>query len=149
MILDRLENSGTYNFAGDRFGKGFNFLKETDLDKIDDGRYEIDGNDVYAIVSNYMTKDSAKGHPEAHRKYADIQYIVSGSENIGYSVYSGQSVFKEYDTEKDFLLYDDVSFYIQLKAGMFAVFYPDDLHMPGIKIGEPGSVKKIVVKVRI
>ncbi|NOS84135.1 MAG: YhcH/YjgK/YiaL family protein, partial [Ignavibacteria bacterium] len=68
---------------------------------------------------------------------------------IGYSFFSGQSVFKEYDTEKDYLLYNYVSGSIILDEGMFAVFFPDDIHQPGLMIDEPMKVKKAVVKVRL
>ena len=148
MILDKLENSNKYNFQNNRFVKAFKFLTDTDLLDIDEGRYEIDGDDVYAIVSNYLTKESAGNHPEVHRKYADIQYIVKGEENIGYSIYTSQAVYKEYNTEKDCLLYDDVSCFFLLKQGILR-YYPDDLHMPGIMNIEPRQVKKVVIKVRI
>jgi len=149
MILDKLDNSEKYYSLNENFKKAINFLKNTDLASASEGRYDIDGDNVYALINNYITKNPRDCRPEAHRKYADVQYIVSGSELIGYSVYSGQKIFKEYDDEKDFMLYEDVSFYTKLDAGMFAVFFPDDLHMPGIMDGEPKPVKKIVVKVRI
>lgn len=149
MILDKLENSAKYNYTNGNFSKAFSFLLNTDLINIDDGRYEIDGDNVYAIISSYDTKSPEGAHPEAHRVYADIQYMVSGTEQIGYSVYNGQKVFKEYNAEKDFLLYENVSFFIKMETGMFAVFYPDDLHMPGIMINNPAPVKKAVIKVKL
>jgi YhcH/YjgK/YiaL family protein len=149
MIIDKLQNAEKYYSLGENLTKAFKFLKETDLSIAKEGRFDIEGDNVYALINNYNTKDPKDCHPEAHRKYADVQYIVSGAELIGCSLFSGQKVFKDYDEEKDYLLYDDISFFLKLNEGMFAVFFPDDLHMPGIMINEPKPVKKVVVKVRI
>ncbi|NOS83907.1 MAG: YhcH/YjgK/YiaL family protein [Ignavibacteria bacterium] len=131
MILDKIENYAKYFPAPNRFAKAFRFLLESDLKNIAEGKHEIVGEDVYIIISSYETKKSDESNPEAHRVYADIQYIITGSEKIGYSFFSGQGVFKEYDTEKDYLLYNYVSGSIILDEGMFAVFFPDDIHQPG------------------
>ena len=149
MILDKLENAAKYFSLSNGIKQALNFLQKTDLINAAEGRHEIDGDNVYALINNYNTKDPAEAHPEAHRKYIDVQYVVSGSELIGYSVFNGQRIFKEYDAEKDFMLYDDISFFMKLNPGMFAIFYPDDLHMPGIMIDEPKPVKKVVIKVKL
>jgi YhcH/YjgK/YiaL family protein len=64
-------------------------------------------------------------------------------------LYTGQKIFKEYDEEKDYMLYEEVSFFLKLNAGMLAIFFPHDIHMPGIMDKEPEPVKKVVIKVRI
>ncbi len=149
MIFDKLENLPKYELLDGKFVKAFDFIKETDLENTEAGTYKIDGDDVYAIISNYQTKDASSAHPEAHRKYADVQYMINGSELIGYSFRRKQKLIKEYDEEKDFMLYDKVDTFVKLEEGMFAVFYPDDLHMPGIMEGEPKAVKKLVIKVKL
>ncbi len=149
MILDKLENCSKYFSLGKRFETGFKYLLETDLTKITDGKYDIEGDDVFVLVSSYETKRPTEKLPEAHRKYADIQFIVSGNENIGYAHLENQNIKIEYNEEKDIIFYDEVSFYIKLPKGKFAVFLPDDIHMPGILDGEVMQVKKAVVKVRL
>ena len=149
MILDKLKNYNKY-FAGDSpFVKGFKFILNIDPANLADGKHEIDGENVFALVSSYTTKDASEKQPEAHRKYADIQYVIIGTESIGYAHLEGQKVTKEYDEENDIIFYDEVSFYFRLPTGSFAVFLPDDIHMPGIVDGEACNVKKVVVKVRI
>ena len=37
---------------------------------------------------------------------------------------------------------------IILKPGMFAVFMPGEPHKPGCVVGEPGEIKKVVVKIK-
>lgn len=114
------------------------------------GRVElVEG--IYALVQDYTAKDITQGKLEAHRNYVDIQYIVSGSEHIGYCARTNPAVKTEYNPDKDveFYVSDDeqggtVMSMLSMRAGDFAVFYPDDLHMPGIG---KDNVNKIVVKI--
>ncbi len=149
MIVDRIENISRFEFLGDRFAAGFRFLKENNPGELKEGKHEILGDDVYVIISTYKTKEPEERSPEAHRLYADIQYMISGTEKIGYDIFNGQQVIKDYDPEKDFLLYDSVQSSVTLREGMFAVFFPYDLHQPGLTIDRPAEVKKAVVKVRL
>lgn len=149
MIIDKLENQKIYFQSSGRFEKGFSFLCNTDLVNLTEGRHDIEGDDLFALVSTYNTKLPEEKDPESHKIYADIQYIVSGEEKIGYALYENQPVFKEYIEEKDIMFYKDYSGFINLYSGMFAVFYPQDIHMPGIMISEPVEVKKIIIKVRL
>ncbi|MBN8585344.1 MAG: YhcH/YjgK/YiaL family protein [Ignavibacteria bacterium] len=149
MVLDKLENAARYFSLGKGFAKGFKYLIENDLTSHEDGRYDVDGDNVFVLLSSYKTKSPTEKMPEAHRKYADIQYLIYGKENIGYAHLNGQKIIKPYSEEKDIIFYDEVSFYFTLAAGSFAVFFPGDLHMPGIISGEPEEVKKVVVKVKL
>lgn len=149
MILDKLENCSKYFSLGKGFETGFRFLLEKDLLSLAEGRYDIDGEDIFLLISNYDTKDPEEKKPEAHRRYADIQYMVSGKEQIGYAHLEDQKITAEYDTRKDIIFYDEVSFYFKLPKGKFAIFLPDDIHMPGIIDGEIMQVKKAVVKVKL
>ncbi|WP_369461599.1 YhcH/YjgK/YiaL family protein [Thermoclostridium stercorarium] len=65
-----------------RFQKAFRFIREFHQNEKEDGRYEIDGNDVYALVQSYTTLPSDQCKWESHDKYIDIQYIVRGKEII-------------------------------------------------------------------
>lgn len=149
MIIDKIKNWRIYFDRNSRFANGFEFLETTDLLYLPEGRHDIDGDNLFALVSNYTTKPPEEKDPESHRVYADIQYIVSGEEKIGYAVLDNQPVCKEYIEEKDIMFYKDYSCFINLFCGMFAVFFPQDIHMPGITINEPVEVKKIVIKVRL
>ena len=85
------------------------------------------------MVHEYNTKDKKKAKLEAHRKYIDIQYIHSGVELIGVAAFKDQIPITD-DTEKDLAFYEGDASFIKLETGMFAIFFPDDLHMPGIKL---------------
>lgn len=148
MIVDKIENSELYESLHPRFAKAFAFISKTDFSKLDDGKYEIENDNIFAIVQEYNTKDKKEAKLEAHRKYIDIQYIHSGIELIGVAAFKDQIPTTD-DTEKDLAFYEGDASFIKLEAGMFAIFFPDDLHMPGIKLTQSAKVKKVVVKVRM
>lgn len=148
MIFDSINNANLYSLPGGRLSRALKFLKETDFTKLPEGRHEIDGNDIYAIVSDYDTKDADGVYPEAHRIYTDIQYVVTGCELIGFASFNNPEIQKEYDEEKDFALYNAPVSYFKLEAGMFMVLFPGELHKPGIKDGKTERVMKVVIKIR-
>ena len=86
---------------------------------------------------------------EGHLEYIDIQYIVKGSEIIGWAKKDGQKESIPYSNERDIAFYEGDYEPIKLDAGQFVIFYPEDLHLPCLKNGKPSVVKKVVVKVRI
>ena len=149
MILDKLENAELYSRISENLKKGFDFLKNTNLSALEVGKYEIDGKNVFALVSEYDSKVHQDCRLEAHRVYADIQYIVSGREAIGFASLNGQTVTSEYLPEKDIVFFSGETTQLIVEAGMFAVFYPQDVHRPCMQIDGPEKVKKVVVKVKI
>ena len=80
MIKDKLLNSSAYYNLSERIKIGLFWLENTDLKNIADGKYLIDGDNVYASVQTYDTKDDVKY--ESHRRYIDIQYMIDGEEKI-------------------------------------------------------------------
>lgn len=149
MILDKLENAEIYKCISENLKKGFEFLTNTDLQNIEIGRYEIEGKDVFALVSEYDSKKPDDCRLEAHQNYADIQYIVSGKEAIGFVTLKNQEVTSPYNAEKDIIFFSGETSALILEAGMFAVFFLQDAHRPCMQIDGPEKVKKVVVKVRI
>lgn len=149
MIIDKLSNSKQYYNLGLRIEKGFKYLQNTDLEKLKLGRYDIDGNNIFAVVSQYETKEPDKSLLEAHKKYIDIQYIVSGEEKMGYCPTNGLETAVEYDENKDIIFFNGQSDLITVGKGMFALFLPEDAHMPNIKALNKVIVKKVLIKVLV
>lgn len=148
MIIDKIENSDLY-FSGGKFGEAFDFIRNTDLYSLACGSYEIKGKEIYALVNEYNSKELSEGKVEAHKKYIDLQYVIRGEENIGYALKNNQDFLEPYNPEKDFILYKaDVTLF-PMKEGMFMILFPDDLHMPGIKLCESIPVKKLVIKIAV
>lgn len=64
--------------------KAVEFLQEAQGQELDDGRIEIDGKQVYALIQSYQGKTEIhQPRFEAHRRYIDVQYLVSGKEFFG------------------------------------------------------------------
>jgi YhcH/YjgK/YiaL family protein len=147
MILDTLHNAHLYYGLGARFIKAFEYLQQTDFSKVEKGKYEI-GEDIFAIVNEYDTVDTAAELMESHKKYIDVQYIVSGAELVGHDFLQDKQPSKAYDEAADFMLFAETpAFFSRLDQGNFAIFFPSDLHMPNIRINEPVAVKKVVIKI--
>ena len=150
MILDKLKNIDLYSCLSAGIDKAINFLQETDFSNFQTGTVEIDGENIFAIISGYQTKDQKSCRLEAHKKYIDIQYIFSGSELIGYAPLNNQTVIEKYDEEKDVVFFEGETSLMKLDAGMFAIFFPDDLHKPCINASEnPETVQKVVVNIKV
>jgi biofilm protein TabA len=134
-----------------RWEKAFKFLKNNDLSKLEVKRYDIDGDNLFATVSEYLSKNEESAHFEAHRKYIDIQYVVSGKELINVApLTSVKDVLEPYDSVKD-IEFVTVTKAINCKASPsdFFIFFPDDAHRPGLKDGGNSMVRKIVIKVKV
>ena len=149
MIIDNLENAGLYSDIHEYFTKAFEFLQETDLENTESGKYVLEGDKVFAMVQEYNSRDILDCKLEAHRKYIDIQYIISGKEYIGIDHLKDQKSKEGYDENKDVIFFQADPSLVKMEAGMFAIFFPHDLHMPCVKIGKPEKVKKVVVKVQV
>lgn len=147
MVIDQLKNCERYYGLGARFAKAFDYLKATDFSQIAPGKYELDVDALRIAVQEYESRDESDCKIEAHKKYADIQYIVSGEEKMGIATYVNQEPKVPYNEEKDVWFFDSYDYTIHLKAGMFTVFFPSDIHMPALKGDEKSMVKKVVVKV--
>jgi len=149
MIIDHIHNSQLYAKLGSRIAAAFKYLAETDFSMIAPGKYVVDGNNIYAIVQQYETKPANEGKWEAHRKYIDIQYIVSGEEQMGYAHINSLRVSETYNEEKDCLFLEGSGSMLHCKSGMFVLFAPDDAHMPCLADGAPSMVRKVVMKVSL
>lgn len=132
------------------FKKAIEFLRRPDIRSMADGRVNIDGLDVFAIISRYETVKTDAPKFEYHRRYIDIQYVVSGTETIGWIPAKRMTVAEEYDIEKDICFGtapNKETTLVRLQAGQLAVFYPEDGHAPKLSADSPSQVFKIVVKV--
>ena len=114
------------------------------------GKYDLE-NGAYVSVQEYTTKARSEAKYEAHKKFIDIQMILSGKELIAVSPIDKMTISDEYNEEKDFMLFhhnDECTDYV-LEAGDFLILYPQDVHMPGVCVNEKSPVRKIVVKVPV
>lgn len=150
MILTDLKNAESVFPGGPAFELALEFLRRPDLQALPEGKYEIDGERVFAMVQRYETLDQADPKFEAHRKYIDLQFMASGAELIGWAPLEKMAVTEVYDGGKDacFGLVPAGDWKpLCLEAGHLAVLNPEDAHAPRLASGAPAPVLKVVVKV--
>jgi YhcH/YjgK/YiaL family protein len=146
MILDRLENAARYLPLQRGFAEAFAFLKRPDLAQLAPGRHEIVGTQVYATVAKVDSRAREATRLEGHRKYIDIQLVVSGVEEMGWRPHRADGpVQTPYDPAKDIEFYPGVpDAWITVNPGQFAIFFPEDDHAP---LAGNGAIHKVIVKV--
>ena len=172
MIKDRIENIGIYASLGAGVAKAVDYLARTDFSCVVPGRYELDGDRVFALVQEYEPKLLCDANYESHRKCIDVQYVARGVERMGHlSLQVGPRIVTPYDPEKDVVFYEALSDgkldgdgklgvdWLTFRAGDFAIFTPQDVHAPGVAIDNGGNhvgdndsavrVLKVVVKIRV
>jgi len=134
------------------FRLALDFLRRPDLRNLPDGKYEIDGEKVFAMVQRYETLAQAEPKFEAHRKYTDLQFLAAGAELIGWAPLGKLAVTEVYDEGKEacFGTVPPGSWTTPLRlAGQLALLGPEDAHAPRLAAGAPAPVLKVVVKVRV
>ena len=131
--------------------KALEYLKNMDLTTIENGTYEIEGQEIYAKIFETQTACSEERIPETHGEFIDIQYLIEGKEIIGFVRNSGEQQVSENLLEtKDNIFYeshliDEIQ--LIMTPGTFAVFFPNDIHRPACSSGENLKIRKAVVKV--
>lgn len=148
MIIDKIENLNIYINLSDRLAKGINYIKNTDFSRVELGTYNIDGDDVFAMVQEYDTRKITDCKLEGHSRYIDIQYLIKGEEYIGLTSKTNQEIDDKND-EGDYAFYKGDSTLFKFNPTVFGIFFPDDLHMPCVGLNQISKVRKVVVKVRI
>ena len=149
--INKITLAKAYYKNSTRWDKAFAFLGTNDLTKLELKRYDLDGDNLYVTISEYNTKNPETTRYEAHQKYVDIQYVVTGSELIGIApLASHESVLQPYDATKDvgFFSFKNGKMFKATPAKFF-IFFPADAHMPGLKEETNAPVRKAVVKLRL
>ncbi len=151
MINDNILRSELYYPLHKNFKAAFDFIKTAISDNYGAGKYEIDGKDLYASIQEYTSKLPEDAKTEGHKNYIDIQFIVSGTEVIDSFDITKAMAVTEYNPDKDFTQYENKVVITRsiLNGGDFAIYFPHDIHRPGMCFnGSQAPVKKIVVKVK-
>ena len=148
MIFDTLKNCDKYFSVHPAFEKAFEFIKKAINENLEIGKYELDGKNLYALVQEYEPK-APNDKYEGHRNYIDIQFIISGDETMDCAHISKCEEIVPYNPEKDVAFFNCNKEFLHLEcsANDFAVYFPEDIHKPGIK-HNADKVRKVVVKIK-
>jgi biofilm protein TabA len=147
--IDEVQFAKQYHLNKASWDKAFAYLKNTDLNALANGRHVIDGANVYAIVTEAPSKDYDKTAFESHRKFIDLQYVITGEENMAKAPLASVTVNKPYDEAADIAYYTGQGKIYTVPAGTFMLFFPTEAHRPNITPGGNKVVKKIVIKVNV
>ena len=147
MVVDTLENLEKYASLNPLFAQAIEFLKSHDLHAMEVGKTELNGKDLVINIAQTTPKTKEQAKLETHNEFIDIQVPLSGTEIMGYT--PGKDCVPAdapSSAEKDITFFEGLAEpYIAVKPGMFAIFFPQDGHAPGIS---PDGVKKVIVKVK-
>ncbi len=148
MVVDRLERAEKYFGLHPAFQKAFAFLRLDSLNRLAPGRHDIDGDRLYCMISGGPGRKRTEARLEAHRKYIDIQYILEGTDEMGWKPAASCGIPDEdYDESKDVIFYKDKPRkWAKVPAGSFAIFFPRDGHAPMVS---GGVIRKAVIKVAV
>ncbi len=151
MVVDKISNADLYTSLSEDIAKALDILRDPGVCEKDDGKYKVDGENLFYIVDSYTTEPEGDRRFEAHEKYIDVQFIVDGCEVMGYAPVDSLTIQQDYDEETDVAFYGTPAEFtrIEATAGTFCIFYPEDGHMPCCQSNKPSKVKKIVVKIHV
>jgi biofilm protein TabA len=146
--INKAEFARQYQLNKNYWDEAFDFLKNHKLDTMAVGRYIIDGDNVYAMITENPTKNIDSTKWESHRNYIDLQLVLTGEEKIGVADISGLSITMPYDASKDLQNYSGDGKFYTAEPGTFFLFFPPDAHRPNITTNGNKPDKKIVIKIR-
>jgi biofilm protein TabA len=133
------------------FNEVIESIKRVDFSSIEDGTYEIEGKDLFYHLMTYKTKEKIdQTFSEVHKKYIDFYYILSGKETVGYAPNINSYIFSSnYDSAKDIEFVKDVASesFFTIQKGMFVIFFPGEVHRPGLMAMESLIIRKLIFKV--
>jgi len=131
-----------------RIAVAFRFLSRPDLATMPTGKHVIDPK-AYAVIDKSASQDPKKVEFEAHRKYIDVHYMISGQVVTGFAPASTLKVVTVYQEKDDAASYAVPADYVKVKLypGDFAVFFPGGGHMPNCDLDGRHDLHKVVVKV--
>ena len=150
MFYGALETANKYDLKDPKFQTAFAFLQRDDLADLPLGWIDLD-HGVKASVQEYATQPENELDFETHEVYFDIHYMVRGEEKIGVCIRDELRTKTPYAEENDIQFYYDPDQYgiIYLREGDYTVVAYEDAHKPHVAVGEPKTVKKIVIKVPV
>lgn len=151
MIFTSLADVARNDVTSARMAKALEFLARPDLAELAPGRHEIMGDEVFANVQELTTVRPGEKNYEAHHRYADVHYVISGEELLGVAPVRECEPVGEFSEADDFGLYvpGDREAWATLRPGDLVVTPPCDAHKPGCCPGEPAPLKKVCVKVLV
>lgn len=152
MIYGNIQMIKTEKALPEAVRRALEVIRTKDVATMEPGKYPVDGDRMILQINVSTTEPKENRRAEVHRKYVDVQYMVSGREYIGVYPDPGTDAVAEDRMEADDILFYDSAIgdrevMLPMTEGCFAVFFPEDAHRPGCEMGGPQEVRKVIVKV--
>lgn len=149
MIYDVVKNASKYKGLSKELDTALDFITNTNIKELECGRIDIDGEQVFANVMEYMTKLPSEGFFESHKKYIDIHMLITGEERVSVTDIDKVTDLSEYSEVDDFQKHEAKVYSDSLiTEDCFMICFPQDAHRPGMAIEDKQEVKKIVLKIK-
>lgn len=148
MIFGKRNYLDSYSSLGPAIVKCLEMIRVTDFAAMSDGKYDIDGDNLFLKLMTYQTQRK-NDTPEGHEKYIDVQYMISGEEYIDYGFIEEMQETVERHESEDYILYRGPTNRVKMTEGTFIVLYPEDVHACCISVNRTTSVRKAVFKIKI
>jgi biofilm protein TabA len=145
---DPVEFAKQYHANKAWWDKALAFLNDPKIDTLKPGKYVIDGDNIFAMITDGATKQKDSVRWESHRNYIDLHYVIRGKEQIGAAQVASATVTKPYNASGDAANYTVDGKYYAAIPGEFFLFFPSDAHRPGIRARGFDADKKLVIKIR-
>ena len=132
--------------------KGIDYINQTDFSRLTPGKYDIIPDNMFCLLQEMPTRPAAQMRAESHFNFVDIQYLLSGEETIGVARGAKEhTIIDNHAVENDIVFYADTQneSLIHLLPGMFAVFFPEDLHRPCCQTHGESVIRKAVIKIHL
>ena len=149
MIIDTIDNATRYYMLHPSIENAFDFLESIDSDSFPEGKTELVGEHLFV---NGMIKETKEFHDsvwEAHERYIDIHFMVSGNERIFYAPEDTMKEIKPYDSENDVVFFEGEGYEVFVPENGFVIFFPDEIHKAMVHTGKPETVRKLVAKLGV
>jgi len=148
MVIDIIDQADRYLSLNKWFKPAFEFLTRPELKSLEPGEYPIDSDKVFATIVKTKGRQAEAAKIETHRRYIDIQMVLGGTDAMGWApAVKCLDQSMAYDADRDLQFFNEQPESWQIvKEDYFAIFFPEDAHMP--LIGD-GDIHKVIVKVAV
>ncbi|MCK9240770.1 YhcH/YjgK/YiaL family protein [Desulfocurvus sp.] len=148
MIQDTFVMGSRYAALNPGLARAFEFLARPGVDALPEGRHEVDGQRVWAVVARGQGRDRGEARLEVHDRHIDVQCILAGVDRMGWKPREAcRRPAGPFDAGRDVGFFDDdPDAWLDTRAGQFAILFPHDAHMPMISAG---AIHKIIFKVAV
>ena len=148
MIIDHIRNRKKYYFLGEEYKLALDFFAEEAEKTLEKGEVQLKGDDVVVKKCIMQTKYEKDSKFEAHRRFADIHFVVYGVERIGYADVDLLEI-TDYNEVSDGVHLKGTGEFITLRPGYFMITLPDDAHMPCVCNEKPEALGKMIAKIKL